>query len=180
MISRKAMERERRERLLKVARKPRPKFYRTMVSLTYYPRFSTRDSYHTGDKICQYYVVVISKSKGRWTIRQLEEIEDNLSLIMSKGGYRSDKRWKASTYELPSGNDISSVGYEDNVEIDWDETKGLMLDKVYRHAIFYRKNNITEYGERDIRSLELRLNGLNDYPLRTRLNREKGIIEKVR
>lgn len=156
----------------------KPRYYRTLVSLSYYAREPKRE--YVG-RICQYYVFAISDEKDRYSLSQMEKIENHLSLIMSKSAGRSDIRWKNSVYDVPEGSKMSRLGEENNVPIDWDEAQGYRINQIYRTAIFFKHGGPIEYGESNIKMTEQRLNSISDpeMRLRTRLNNETGKLEGV-
>jgi hypothetical protein len=151
-------------------------YYRTLVSQSYYARSTSAKTY-TG-RICQYYVFVISDEKGRYSLSQMEKIENHLSLVMSMSAGRSNIRWKNSVYDVPEGSKISSLGEENNVPIDHDEIHGYKINHVYRTAIFFKHGGPVEYGEENIKMTERRLNDNGD--LDTQLENETGRLRGVR
>lgn len=150
------------------------KYYRTLVSLSYYPRESK--SGKTYRRVCQYYVFVISDEKDRYSVRDLEKVENHLSLLMSIGAKRSDIRWKNSVYEVPESSPISQLGNESNVPIDSDEKGRYKLNRVYRSAIFF-KDVPVEYGDADISRIERRLNDSGD--LKTAMDYDSGKVVRL-
>lgn len=150
------------------------KYYRTLVSLSYYPRESK--SGKTYRRVCQYYVFVISDERNRYSVRDLEKVENHLSLLMSIGAKRSDRRWRDSVYEVPETTPISQLASEDNVPIDSDERGRYKLNHVYRSAIFF-KDVPVEYGEADISRIERRLNASGD--LKTVMDYDTGKIVRL-
>jgi hypothetical protein len=151
---------------------PRKAFYRTLVSLSYYPREAKREGY---TRICQYYVSVVSDFKDKYSVMQLEDIEKHLSLIMSMSSRRSDIRWKGSVYDVSEPYRDMTLASEDNVRIDWDELEGKKLNYIYRSAIFFRRETSTEYGEARVKDTEKMLNESGN--LDTYLDNESGRIK---
>lgn len=150
-------------------------YYRTLVSLSYYPREHKSTRSYT--RICQYYVFVISDEKDRYSVRELEKVEDHLSMLMSIGAKRSDRRWRESVYEIPESPPRFQLASEDNVRIDRDEIKGYMRNRIYRSAIFFKPDGPVEYGEANISRIEKRLNDTGD--LKSAMDRDTGKVVRL-